>query len=88
MSSVAFDNVINHTSGFSYRDLQNMARLIAMKASSVSIADDGSFHSCERVLDDGSVGRLLSSFTPSALLGLDVRSASSLLLSRQSPRCG
>ena len=87
MSSVAFDHVANHTSGFSYRDLQNVARLIAMKASSVSIADDGSFCSCERVLDDGSVSHLLASFTPSALLGLDVRSVSSFFLSRQSPRC-
>ena len=86
MSSVAFNHVVNHTSGFSYRDLQNLARLIAMKASSVSIAD-GVFHSSEHVLDDGSVSRLLTSFTPSALLGLDVRSAVSPLDSPQSPRC-
>ena len=87
MSSVAFNHVVNHTSAFSYRDLQNLARLIAMKASSVSIADDGVFHSSEHVLDDGSVSRLLTSFTPSALLGLDVRSAVSPLDSPQSPRC-
>ena len=74
MNAVSLQHVTQHSSGFSYRDLTNMSRLLTMKALSLTVSREGIVSSHKHTLQDETVQQILNSFTPSSLVGFDVRS--------------
>ena len=74
ISPHSLQHIIQHSSGYSYRDVHNLARLVTIRSLSLQTSRVGVVDQNRHLLDDGEVQELLNSFTPSALLGLDVRS--------------
>ena len=74
MSVSSLQHVTQHTSGFSYRDLTNVSRLLTMKVFSLTVTREGRICSHQQTLHEEDIQSILNSFTPSALIGFDVRS--------------
>ena len=74
ISSHSLHRIVHHSSGYSYRDIHNLARLVTIRSLSLQTSREGVVNQDKHRLDEEEVQELLNSFTPSALLGLDVRS--------------
>lgn len=66
--------LVRFSAGFVYRDLFNLSKQLVMKAFRVGMTRRGEVSSDRHVLAAEEIDEVLRSFTPSSLVGFDVRS--------------
>lgn len=66
--------LVRFSAGFVYRDLFNLSKQLTMKAFRVDMTRCGEVCSSKHVLAAEEIDEVLRGFTPSSLVGFDVRS--------------
>ena len=74
MEETAIPQLVRFSAGFVYRDLFNLSKQLVMKAFRVGMTRRGEVSSDRHVLAAAEIDEVLRGFTPSSLVGFDVRS--------------
>lgn len=74
MEETAIPQLVRFSAGFVYRDLLNLSKQLVMKAFRVGMTRRGEVSSDRHVLAAVEIDEVLRGFTPSSLVGFDVRS--------------